>query len=161
MIVRELDYVKGNVAIKPERKSFRTDNDRKKELQNNRKKKRELQKKNYIRKSSIQVAAIIFLIGMITITRDAKVYTMQKELDKLDTQIATMKDENEALRINLLKIGSLDNIKKQAEEKLNMSIATKENTMEIEVPSNYFEEEKEEANEINKTLFSRLLDAFK
>ena len=86
---------------------------------------------------------------------------MQKELDKLDTEIETIKDENEALRVNLLKIGSLDNIKTQAEERLNMSIATKENTMEIEVPSNYFEEEKEDTEDTNKTLFSKLLDAFK
>lgn len=161
MIVRELDYVKGNVAVKPERKSTRTDNNRKKELKNNKKRKRELQKKNYLRKSSIQIAAIIFLIGMATISRDAKVYTMQKELDKLDVEIKTMKDENEALRINLLKIGSLDNIKTQAEERLGMSIATKENTMEIEVPNNYFEEKKEETEEKKKTLFSKLLDAFK
>ncbi len=161
MIVRELDYVKGNIAVKPERKSTRTDNDRKRELRNKRRKKKELQKKNYIRKSSIQIAAIIFLVGMVTISRDAKVYTMQKELDKLDTEIETMKDENEALRVNLLKIGSLDNIKTQAEERLNMSIATKENTMEIEVPSNYFEEEKEDTEDTNKTLFSKLLDAFK
>lgn len=161
MIVRELDYVKGNIAIKPERKSTRTDNDRKRELRNKRRKKKELQKKNYIRKSSIQIAAIIFFVGMVTISRDAKVYTMQKELDKLDTEIETMKDENEALRVNLLKIASLDNIKTQAEERLNMSIATKENTMEIEVPSNYFEEEKEDTEDTNKTLFSKLLDAFK
>ena len=161
MIVRELDYVKGNIAVKPERKSTRTDNDRKRELRNKRRKKKELQKKNYIRKSSIQIAAIIFFVGMVTISRDAKVYTMQKELDKLDTEIETIKDENEALRVNLLKIGSLDNIKTQAEERLNMSIATKENTMEIEVPSNYFEEEKEDTEDTNKTLFSMLLDAFK
>ncbi|WP_294348432.1 cell division protein FtsL [uncultured Clostridium sp.] len=161
MIVRELDYVKGNIAVKPERKSTRTDNDRKRELRNKRRKKKELQKKNYIRKSSIQIAAIIFFVGMVTISRDAKVYTMQKELDKLDTEIETIKDENEALRVNLLKIGSLDNIKTQAEERLNMSIATKENTMEIEVPSNYFEEEKEDTEDTNKTLFSKLLDAFK
>lgn len=161
MIVRELDYVKGNIAVKPERKSTRTDNDRKRELRNKRRKKKEIQKKNYIRKSSIQIAAIIFFVGMVTISRDAKVYTMQKELDKLDTEIETMKDENEALRVNLLKIGSLDNIKTQAEERLNMSIATKENTMEIEVPSNYFEEEKEDTEDTNKTLFSKLLDAFK
>lgn len=161
MIVRELDYVKGNIAVKPERKSTRTDNDRKRELRNKRRKKKELQKKNYIRKSSIQIAAIIFFVGMVTISRDAKVYTMQKELDKLDTEIETIKDENEALRVNLLKIGPLDNIKTQAEERLNMSIATKENTMEIEVPSNYFEEEKEDTEDTNKTLFSKLLDAFK
>jgi len=96
---------------------------------------------------------------MFVISRDTKVYNMQKELTSLNSKINTMIDENEALRIELLKVGSLDNIKVNAESKLGMSIATKDNTMQIEVPSSYFEEDNSAQDE-NKTVLSRIMDAF-
>ena len=85
---------------------------------------------------------------------------MQKELSTLNSQINTINDENEALRIELLKIGSLENIKTNAESKLGMSIATKDNTMQIEVPSSYFEEKNDNADDKNKTVLSKIMDAF-
>ena len=84
---------------------------------------------------------------------------MQKELASINKQISTVTDENEALRIQLLKIGSLDNIKTNAESKLGMSIATKDNTMQIEVPSDYFEEESDNADDEKETVLSKILDA--
>ena len=84
---------------------------------------------------------------------------MQKELASINKQISTVTDENEALRIQLLKIGSLDNIKTNAESKLGMSIATKDNTMQIEVPSDYFEEENDNADDEKETVLSKILDA--
>lgn len=52
-------------------------------------------------------------------------YNMQKEVINLDSQIKVVNDENEALRVELLKVGTLDNIKSQAEERLGMVVATR------------------------------------
>ncbi len=160
MIVKEFDYVKGNTVVKPNRRS--TESDKKyKELERSKrnKKKREYAKKKQNRIACLQIAALIFTVGLIVISRDTKVYNMQKELASINKQISTVTDENEALRIQLLKIGSLDNIKTNAESKLGMSIATKDNTMQIEVPSNYFEEENDNADDEKETVLSKILDA--
>lgn len=160
MIVKEFDYVKGNTVVKPNRQS--TESDKKyKELERSKrnKKKRAYEKKKQNRIACLQIAALIFTVGLVVISRDTKVYNMQKELTSINKQISTVTDENEALRIQLLKIGSLDNIKTNAENKLGMSIATKDNTMQIEVPSNYFEEENDNADDEKETVLSKILDA--
>lgn len=161
MIVKEFDYVKGNTVVKPNRKSVEKDK-KYEELQKAKKnkKKREYQKKKQTRMASFQIATLIFVVGISIIWRDTKVYDMQKQLASIDSEINTITDENEALKIELLKIGSLDNIKTNAESKLGMGIANKENIMQIEVPSNYFEEENNSATEEKETVLSKILDAF-
>lgn len=161
MIVKEFDYVKGNTVVKPNRRISESDK-KYKELERSKrnKQKREYQKKRQTRIACFQIATLIFTIGIVVISRDNKVYKMQKELSTLNSQINTINDENEALRIELLKIGSLENIKTNAESKLGMSIATKDNTMQIEVPSSYFEEKEDNADDKNKTVLSKIMDAF-
>lgn len=161
MIVKEFDYVKGNTVVKPNRKIKESDK-KYKELERSQrnKKKREYMKQREKRIACLQIASLIFVIGLVVISRDTKVYNMQKELSTINSEISKVTDENEALRIELLKRGSLDNIKTNAESKLGMSIATKDNTMQIEVPSNYFEEENDSANDEKETVLSKIMDAF-
>jgi cell division protein FtsL len=164
MIVKEYDYVRGNNAISPKRKSNEKDKKKYEELKRSKRdrNKRKLEEQKGIRKTAVQIACVIFFVGMVTISRDAKVYNMQKEVINLDSQIKVVNDENEALRVELLKVGTLDNIKSQAEERLGMVVATKDNRIQVEIPKDYLQDEDDKkSNDKAKqeTLFSKLMDA--
>ena len=153
MIVKEYEYIRGNTATQP-RRSSEPDRKRYEELQKAKRerKRRKLEEERRKRKGARQIAAAIAILGVITIARDTKVYSMQSDLAKL----------NEALRVELLKVASLDNIKTNAEEKLGMVVATKDEMLQMDLSGNYFEDlENDETNaKDNKSgLFSKIMDA--
>ena len=163
MLVKEYDYIKGNTAINPRRQDNEQERIKREKLErakrNRNKRIREEEIKT--RKGILQVALIIVMIGFTTIARDGKVYKMQREVIKINKEIKMINDENEALRVDLLKVASLDNIKTNAEERLDMVVATKENMVEIDFSENYFADLESEITDENnqKGLFSRLMDA--
>jgi len=141
MIVKEFEYVNGNTVVKPERRERETDKRKYEELQRSKKERnkriREEEKKK--RNGILQIAAFIFIVGIFIITRDSQVYSTQRDIDKINSEIKLIKDDNEAIRVELLKVSSLANIKTKAETKLGMVPATKENTIQIELPNKYFD----------------------
>ena len=163
MIVKEYEYIRGNTATQP-RRSSEPDRKRYEELQKAKRerKRRKLEEERRKRKGARQIAAAIAILGVITIARDTKVYSMQSDLAKLNSEIKSVDDENEALRVELLKVASLDNIKTNAEEKLGMVVATKDEMLQMDLAGNYFEDlENDETNaKDNKSgLFSKIMDA--
>ena len=132
MIVKEYEYIRGNTATQP-RRSSEPDRKRYEELQKAKRerKRRKLEEERRKRKGARQIAAAIAILGVITIARDTKVYSMQSDLAKLNSEIKSVDDENEALRVELLKVASLDNIKTNAEEKLGMVVATKDEMLSL------------------------------
>lgn len=143
MVVKEFQsgYVNGNTVIKPQRRSEETDKKKQEELQRlkRQKNKRKRAEEESLRRSILQIAAFIFIIGMVIISRDSKVYGTQKDLTSINKEIKAVSDDNESLRVDLLKVGSLDNIKTKAEKELGMVVATKENTIQLELPNKYFD----------------------
>ena len=117
MIVKEYEYIRGNTATQP-RRSSEPDRKRYEELQKAKRerKRRKLEEERRKRKGARQIAAAIAILGVITIARDTKVYSMQSDLAKLNSEIKSVDDENEALRVELLKVASLDNIKTNAKD---------------------------------------------
>lgn len=140
MVVKEFEYVNGNTVAKPER-SREIDKKKYEELQHSKRERNKRKREEEKRKRSgiLQIASFIFIIGIFIIYRDSNVYNTQKELDKINNQIKIVKDDNEALRVELLKVASLENIKTKAETKLGMVPSTKENTIQIQLPNEYFE----------------------
>ena len=134
MIVKEYEYIRGNTATQP-RRSSEPDRKRYEELQKAKRerKRRKLEEERRKRKGARQIAAAIAILGVITIARDTKVYSMQSDLAKLNSEIKSVDDENEALRVELLKVASLDNIKTNAEEKLGMVVATKDEMLQMDL----------------------------
>ncbi|MBS5926500.1 MAG: cell division protein FtsL [Clostridium sp.] len=164
MKVKEYEYIRGNTAAQP-RRSSETDRKRYEELQKAKRerKRRKREEERRKRRGARQIAAAIAILGFITIARDTKVYSMQNDLAKLNSEIKSVDDENEALRVELLKVASLDNIKTNAEEKLGMVVATKDEMLQMDLSGNYFEDlENDETNakDNNKSgLFAKIMDA--
>lgn len=164
MVVKEYDYIKGNTASNP-RRSSESDRRKYEELQRSKKlrKKRQIEDERRKRRGVRQIAVAIFMLGTITIARDSKVYSMQKEVTALNSEIKKVDDETEALRVELLKVASLDNIQKNAEEKLGMVVATKDQMLQMDLSENYFEDlendKTDEKTNGDKGLFSKIMDA--
>ena len=112
----------------------------------------------------LQISLFILIMGIITIARDSQVFTMQKELTNINKEIKIYEAENEALKVDLLKASSLDNIKDIAENKLEMNIATKDNIVAVDLSQNYFKEldQKDKSeNKESKGIINKVLDALK
>ena len=169
MVAREYDYIKGSTVAAPERKSsVRRPNKKYKQIQRRKK----IQNKNTLlrkkrkndRKYVLTFVVVIFTLGFITVSGDSKIYNMQSRMSNLNTQISRTQEENEALKVKLLKFSSLSNIQAKAGTKLGMFIPNKEETIRIDFSQNYFEDLKSN-NSNNSTertnLFSKFMDLIK
>ena len=154
MARREYDYIKGSTALAPERKrKVRKPDEKYKKIQRRKK----IQTKNALlrnkrkndRKYILTVAVVILGLGFITISGDSKVYNAQKKVAELNTQIKQTQENNEAIKVKLLKFSSLNNIEGKAKDKLAMSIPKKEETVKIDFSQNYFKDLKPSASENN------------
>ncbi len=134
MIVKDFDYVRGNTAVKPQRKydDIKKDKQRKNQRNNKKKKLATLQKKKKIN-STIQVALVIFVLGVATIWRDTKVYNLQTQIGNISNEIKVVNNENEALRVDLLKHSSLKGIEEKAKSKLGMIPPAKADKVNIDL----------------------------
>ncbi|MCR6515412.1 MAG: hypothetical protein ACRDCB_10595 [Clostridium sp.] len=138
VIVKGQGYVKGNTVLKPQRQ-VNTPNERNKS-KNNKKIVRKANKNNKdTRNALLQIALVVFVLGVMTIWRDTKVYKLQSELGKFNTEISHVKAENEALKVDLLKNASLKNIEKNAKGKLNMIESQKADKVSVDLSKNYLE----------------------
>ena len=166
---REYDYIKGSTALAPERKRKVRKLDKKyKQIQRRKK----IQNKNTLlknrrkndRKYILTVAVVIFTLGVVTINGDIKVYNMQKNVADLSSQINQTQEDNEALKVKLLKFSSLSNIQQKAGTKLSMFIPKKEETVKIDFSQNYFKDLKSNSSNNNTketNLFSKFMNLIK
>ena len=150
----EYDYIKGSTATKPVRKSNVQNPNREyketRKVKQDRKARLKIKKKND-RRYVLSVAGIILCFGCATILGDSKVYNMQKQVRELNTEINQMQEENEALKVKILKFSSLSNIQESAEARISMVMPGKEDSVKLDFSKNYFESvQDEDSNEENK-----------
>ena len=139
---KEYDYIRGNMAINPDRKyeDF-NDDQRKKDLERAEKEKRRkiIALRDKKTKNIIQVALVICVLGVITVMRDGKVYKTQKELTDIRYEVKNAVAANEALRVDFLKFSSLDNIKATAKS-MGMTNPNNSEAITVDMTKNYFPE---------------------
>lgn len=151
----EYDYIKGSTATKPWRKTSVQNPSRKYKETHKVKQEKKLKvknKKKNDRRYVLSVAGVILCFGCVTILGDSRVYNMQKQVRQLNTEIKQIQEENEALKVKILKFSSLSNIQESAEARISMVIPTKEDSVKLDFSKNYFESIKDETNneEIHK-----------
>ncbi len=143
----EYDYIKGSTATKPARKSNVQNPNREyketRKVKQDRKARLKIKKKND-RRYVLSVAGIILCFGCATILGDSKVYNMQKQVRQLNTEIKQMQEENEALKVKILKFSSLSNIQESAETELAMVMPENKDSIKVNFSDNYFENVKDE-----------------
>lgn len=166
---REYDYIRGNTVLAPERKRkvVRKPDKKYKHIQRKRKiNKILLEKKQRAndRKYLLTIAGIIVTLGFITISGDNKVYDIEKNLNTVNSQISQTEEENEALKVKILKYSSLNNVETNAENKLSMFVPSKNDTVKVDFSQDYFKDLKPKSSEINtkeESLFSKLIGFIK
>ncbi len=157
---RYVDYkVYGNNAVVTERPLERREKEREKELQRVKKNRRirELQKTKEQRKGIIQVAAMILITGVITISGNGSLYSMQREISSINSEIKEAKSNNEALSFKLLKVSGLDNIKNVAENQLGMVAQDKTSVVRQDISKDNFQAINTKVE--NKNFIARIMDA--
>lgn len=109
------------------------------------------------RKTIIEISAMIFITGFITISGNSALYSMQKEISQINGDIKEMKSSNEALSLKLLKVEGLDNIKSIAEGQLGM--VKPDNTAIINSNLSYNNFSSEEIKGEGLSLIDKIKDA--
>ncbi len=138
-MIKGQGYVKGNTVLKPQRRVRKPDERKKSEDKSNLIRKKALREKKRNRNAILQIALLVFVLGVMTIWRDTKVYGLQAELGKIKGEISHVKAENEALKVDLLKNASLTNIEKNAKGKLDMVNPADAEKVNIDLSKNYLE----------------------
>ncbi|WP_252213259.1 cell division protein FtsL [Clostridium sp. CMCC3677] len=164
---KEYDYIKGSTAVKPSRKRIVSRPKKSKQNLRKVKKNKSIKIKNEkieARKSTLIISILIVSLGLMTIAGDAKVYNMQKNLGKINSEINNSEETNEALRVKLLKFGSLQNIQETSEKQLSMMLPTKDDIVKIDFSENYFANlETNTDTEVNKkqSFISKFISKFR
>ena len=127
MVVREYDYIRGNTALAPERKIKEQEVKRKKKQV-----KKEFDWKNN-RIKIISSAVIVSILGVASLTIDSYVYKIQKNLSNLEVEMDVELAKSEAMKVDLLKVSSLDNINNVAINGLNMTYPDKSSSITIDM----------------------------
>lgn len=156
MGVREYDYIKGNTAIVPERQIV----ERKVKNRDKQAKKKKLaENRKNLTKDFVGVIFLMFALGGVSLAIDGNVYALQKELSNLEIEVSNELAVNEALKVNLLQISSIEKIKTTAEEELGMVYPDKTGTISIDMSKEYFSHIKEES-ESNSSLIEKIIGTF-
>ncbi|WP_322020497.1 hypothetical protein [Clostridium butyricum] len=88
----------------------------------------------------LTVVMVILGLGCVTVAGDSKIYKMQKSVTTLENQISSTSEENEALRVKILKYSSLSNIEESASNGLGMHIPHGDDVVKIDFSNNYFKD---------------------
>lgn len=140
MVNKEYDYIRGTTALNPKR---RYEEERKRQERENIEKQRREQKRKQIEakkvtvKNILQVASIALILGVLTVARDGNVYKLQNNLTNLKNDVKSVSAQNEALRANLLKIGSIEEINAAASN-AGMKIPKEGEIVSVTITKDFF-----------------------
>lgn len=140
MVEKEYEYIRGNTAVQPKRKEYEVPRRKSlEEVQRERKEKAQKlkNKQKGTNRAIVQGLIVLGVVGIWTIARDARIYKMQSELEQIKTDTKVIMDNNEALRVDLLKFSSIETIKTKAKE-LGMEIPNSDSTINVNLQKDYF-----------------------
>ena len=152
MIVNE-KYMKGSLAVVPERKEDREGREKYRELKKakNQRNKRLKEKQWQVKRGTLLCILLLFICGFSVIYSYGAAFTKQKELAKLQKSERDINMENDNLKVELLKFSSFEYVKSNAEGKLSMIAPDRSKVISVDLNRDNFKEEslvKEEKNSI-------------
>jgi len=108
----------------------------------------------------IQSVGIIFIIGITLIYRYSVIYNMQKNINMVNTEISQVSKQNEDLKIQLIKVSSIQQVEQVATEKLHMITPDKNHVIYSDLSKNNFAQEATKDNNIvvKENIFNKLIN---
>ncbi|WP_297634157.1 cell division protein FtsL [uncultured Clostridium sp.] len=140
MIEREFNYINGNTAVQPKRKIERKE--KKRSIEDYRKKKiyrERLKRERNLKRvlGVVQTAVLVFALGSITIMKESKIYALKGNIKSLNSEMKLLSEENEAMKVDLLKNSSLKKIEENAKSKAKMIEGKEAKRIEADLSNNY------------------------
>ncbi len=119
-MVNEGNAIRGNTVLKPEYLPSIEQENEKKRLKERAKNKRLKQKRVKNKFKIIRNIVFSFIIGVTLVGRYCIIYNMQKELNSIKFNTNEMNNENENLKVELVKYNNIQYIEEFAVNKLHM-----------------------------------------
>lgn len=156
---KQIEYINGNTVTRHQEKQY--DIETQQEIERIRKVKkdrylREKARKNQIKKNMSQIVLGVFLSGCVVIYGDNKVYSAQRQVKDLKNQIASLKSDNENMKVQILKVSSIDQIKDISENKLKMISPTHQNQIFVDISKNNFSPKVEKSKDNNGSIIETI-----
>ena len=130
--------ISGNTVLAPQYLPKEKDKyEELKKLRNENKKKQKL-KQIKSKKKVLRNIAITFILGVTLIGRYSMLYNVQRDLNRINTQISTVKVENENLKVELLKFSNIHYIEEKAISQLHMIRPDKDQVIYTDLSKNNF-----------------------
>ncbi|MDU6877397.1 cell division protein FtsL [Clostridium tepidum] len=141
VMLEEKNRFNGNTVLKPQYEP-QIEKDNKKDKKEQYKKNKKIQQKLVKKKiKTLQNIIIAFILGVILVARYGMLYSMQKELSNINSEISKVEKESENLKVELVHHSNLSNIEKIAGEKLKMVPSNKESAIYADLSYNNFKKE--------------------
>lgn len=153
----EIEYINGSTVIRREEKRY--DEERQKDIERIKKSKRDRQlreklKTKQLKKNMSQIIVAVFVTGMIVMVGDSRVYSAQRQIKDMKKAISSLHSSNEDMKVQIIKISSIDQIKDLSENKLKMVSPTIEDNVYVDMSKNNFspkdDDTKDNANFMDK-----------
>lgn len=151
IVEKHKSCISGSNALMIEVKREKEKTDKYKRLQRE-KREREIRKskeKNQKKKSAISYILILFALGILLTSRYAIIFNIQKDLSSVKNQIQQIGAENEALKIDILRVSSYESVKNTAEKQLNMKEPDNSKAMMVDLSKNNFKEANKDKEKLN------------
>ncbi|MEW8956516.1 cell division protein FtsL [Clostridium sp.] len=160
MIVNE-KYLKGTLAVSPERKDDIEVKEKYRELKKAKKErnKRLKEKQWEVKRSTLLCILVLFICGFSVTYSHGLAFTKQKELSGLQKEARNINTENDNLKVELLKFSNFEYIKSNAESKLSMVSPDRSKVINVDLSEDNFKDESS-VKEEKKSIVSFIKDLF-
>jgi cell division protein FtsL len=159
LLVNEKEiYINGSNAFQVEREYEKQKNKKQKdqEEQEKQKKLRELNGKR--KKQVIKCIACVFAVGMVVISRYSIIYKNEMNIRNVKSSILELRNENDALKVEISKYQDINKIDETARKELKMVSPNKVDVLYCDFGDKYFESNKEKQADNKGELLSKIKD---
>lgn len=156
-MITEHEYISGNNVISP-KKVEHNEHDKLNKKQRLERKNRLNRKQKLKNRKSIMSVALVFLCGVMVISRYSTAYSYQKQLASMKAEQKVLTQANDDLKVNILKVSNFKAIEESAASKYNMSEPDAHNIIIADLSKDNFSDVKDADDEKNSedTIWSKI-----
>lgn len=159
IITNNKNMVNGSNALAPQRIPSKDRNtQQQRDLEKLRKEHQRISREKSINKKAkvLKNIILLFVIGIALVHRYSMIYNMEKNIIDVKKQISNLNDENESLRIDLLKYNNIHSLEEEALKNLNMIPKSRINAIYINFDKNNFKNNLKEGEEESNGIFFKI-----
>lgn len=164
IVVDKKNLINGNTVLKPSneplRKKEKYDREKYKKLEESKKEAlKSLKEKQRKKKGKVlKYIACVFVVGMTIIYRYNMIYENQRKIKNIKAEINTFRENNDNLKIELVKYNSISNVEVTAKEELDMVKPSRADIIYCDLKKNNFVVEKPKVEEKEENFMSKIKD---